>query len=297
MEFLSQNQSYLVAKNIDTKSNIPFLALDIQDNTCIPPRNVFQILHKHEEVEFIIVEKNKLQIQTAMTELIVNEGEGAFIPKNVLHVLNTYGTCICKGFLFPDTILAPQSCEDLYANVSKFTDSPTIDLVSIKPFANEEKVIDSLHQLASVAFRSNNDPNYDFLILSKIYDLWSSFVSNINFDEKSNIPEHKEKGERLKNYLEFISLNYHNKISISDIADSGFTSVSECNRIFKSFLNITAYEYLIKYRINKSLDLLNKENHSITEISQMVGYSSPSQFTKYFKKHMLMSPRKYKSSH
>lgn len=293
MEFLSLNQPYLVAGKIDTKYNIPFLSLDIRDNTCIPPRNVFQILHKHEELEFILVLKNKLHIQTTTTELTVNEGEAAFIPKNVLHVLNTYGTCVCKGFLFPDTILSPASSENLYSDITKYTENPTMDLVSIKPFASEIKVIEALHELESVAFVNDDNPHYDFKILSKIYDLWHSFVSNINFEEKLKGTEHREKSERLKKYLEFIQLNYHNKISIQDIADSGYTSITECNRIFKSFLNTTAYEYLIQYRINKSLNILKKQDKSITEIAHMVGYNSPSQFTKYFKNLMLMTPREY----
>lgn len=293
MEFLSEQQPHLIAKQVKDSQDIPFMLLDIKDNSCVPPRKVFQILHKHEEVEFILVLENKLQIKTTMSEIVLNEGEGAFIPKNVLHVLNTYGNCKCRGFLFPDMLLSSPICDKLYKKVIKHTENPMVDLVFIKKTGNHKEIIEKLMDLNTVASKHFIEPFYKFKLMSTLYDLWYTFAKNIDLDSKNQVKIRKTKGEILKKYLEFIQVNYSNAISVKDIADSGFTSVSECNRIFNMMINITAYEYLIKYRINKSLEFIKVKKYSIAQIADKVGYSSPSQFSKYFKRHVGVTPSAY----
>lgn len=296
MEYLSSQQPFLIGELVDHSKELPFLALDIKDNTCMPPRRVFQILHKHEEIEFILVHKNKLHIQTSMSEIIVNEGEGAFIPKNVLHVLNTYGNCICSAFLFPDLLLVSALNSGMYDDIKKYTENPMMDLVLIKPSPTEKEILNKLSVLNTIAFNETSVPFYTFKLLSTLYDLWFTFVTHIDINTKSVLPMQKTRGDRLKCYLEFIQLNYDKSIAIKDIAESGYTSVSECNRNFKILLNTTAYEYLIQYRINKSLELMKLHQYSIAHIAHEVGYSSPSQFTKYFKRHMNITPTAYMKS-
>ena len=293
MDFISSQHHYLIAKQINSSQEFPFLSLDIRDNTCNPPRKVFQILHKHEELEFILVLKNKLHIQTTMSEITINKGEGAFIPKNVLHVLNTFGNCKCHGFLFPDSLLMSPAIKDMYSSIFKYTENPLMDLVLIKQNEQEKPIIDKLKLLREVTYGDFNKEFYHFKLLSAIYDLWFSFISNIDIDSKSVQPFKKAKGDRLKCYMEFIQFNYDKSISIQDIAANAFTSVSECNRTFKSLLNITAYEYLIQYRIKKSLDLIKSQKYTIAEVAYNVGYNSSSQFTKYFTHHMAVTPSEY----
>ncbi|WP_105620016.1 AraC family transcriptional regulator [Vallitalea okinawensis] len=293
MDYISSQQPYLIGERIKHSVELPFLALDIKDNTCVPKRKVFQILHKHEEIEFIIVLKNKLHIQTTMSEIIVNEGEGAFIPKNVLHVLNTYDNCVCHAFLFPDLLLVSALNNDMYEDVKKYTENPMMDLVLIEQSSDEQAIIKKLDLLSAIAFKDSHESFYKFKLLATLYDLWFTFISSIDIDAKSVMPIQKVQGDRLKRYLEFIQLNYDSSISVKDIANGGYTSVSECNRIFKKLMNTTAYEYLIKYRIHKSLELMKLNQYTISRIAHEVGYSSPSQFTKYFKRHMNVTPTAY----
>lgn len=293
MEFYASHQPYLIAQQIGDPQCIPFLALDMKNDTCIPQRKVFQILHKHEEIEFILVLENKLRIQTPMSDITIEAGQGAFIPKNVLHVLDTFGNCSCRGFLFPDTLLLPSTYLDLYSFITDYTDNPLMDLVLIDQNETESDIIEKLILLDKIAFQIPKTTHHEFKLISAIHDLWFSFVSTIDINSRSVHADQKSKGDRLKKYLEFIQLNYTHSISIKDIANSGYTSISECNRIFKSMLDITAYEYLIQFRINKSLSLIKDRQLSIEKIAYQVGYNSPSQFTKYFKKHMGTTPTQY----
>ena len=71
-------------------------------------------------------------------------------------------------------------------------------------------------------------------------------------------------------------------------------SVGHCGRLFMQVLQTTPYEYLINYRIKKSIPLLLSDNLNITEISENVGFSNASYYTEIFKRVMDLSPTKYK---
>lgn len=55
-----------------------------------------------------------------------------------------------------------------------------------------------------------------------------------------------------------------------------------CCREFKRQMDCTVFDYLINYRILKSIELL-KNHHSITEIAYAYGFHSTSYFIKKFK--------------
>lgn len=70
-------------------------------------------------------------------------------------------------------------------------------------------------------------------------------------------------------------------------------SVGHCERLFMQVLQTTPYEYLINYRIKKSLELLGKEKTTISQIALEVGFNDVSHFIQSFKKRMSITPKHY----
>ena len=58
-------------------------------------------------------------------------------------------------------------------------------------------------------------------------------------------------------------------------------------------LQTKPYEYLINYRIKKSLELLGKEKTPISQIALEVGFNDVSYFIQSFKKRMNITPKQY----
>ena len=56
------------------------------------------------------------------------------------------------------------------------------------------------------------------------------------------------------------------------------------------------FDYLLHYRIRQSIPLLVQGKDSITDISLQCGFSSPSYYTKLFRKFMGCTPREYTKS-
>ena len=94
--------------------------------------------------------------------------------------------------------------------------------------------------------------------------------------------------------LVYIHTHYADELSLKDIADAGAMSIAQCNRCFNKILNVTPYEYLIQYRLQKVTNLLKDATLNVTEISEIVGFNNVTHFIQTFKKVYGISPKKYR---
>ena len=94
--------------------------------------------------------------------------------------------------------------------------------------------------------------------------------------------------------LSFIEQHYQEQINIEEIAAFCKLDRSYLCKIFKSTLNINPKEYLIRYRIKKSIELMDRTEYSIKEISDIVGYQNQFYFSKAFKQIQGKSPSEWR---
>jgi len=99
----------------------------------------------------------------------------------------------------------------------------------------------------------------------------------------------------IRECLSFIEHHYQENINVEDIADFCSLDRSYLGKIFKSVLNISPQDFLIRYRINKSCELMKTTDHTISEISEMVGYSNQFNFSRTFKEFIGKSPRNWRN--
>lgn len=57
-------------------------------------------------------------------------------------------------------------------------------------------------------------------------------------------------------------------------------------------MNESLFDYLLDYRIEKSLPLLLERQASITSVAEQTGFSSPAYFSKIFRQQMGCSPER-----
>lgn len=94
--------------------------------------------------------------------------------------------------------------------------------------------------------------------------------------------------------VDFIHYNYAT-MTITDLMEYiGFTR-SYFSTLFKKYKNISPKEYLMKYRIGKSCELLSSTGLPINVIAAQVGYEDPLNFSRAFKKHCGESPTEYRN--
>jgi transcriptional regulator GlxA family with amidase domain len=102
---------------------------------------------------------------------------------------------------------------------------------------------------------------------------------------------------RIKQMLGYIHEHYAEPLTVSQIAAASAISESECYRCFRKVLDASPIDYLLQYRIRAAAGLLSSSDMSVSDICFATGFNSPSYFAKVFRQELLVSPRKYRSTH
>lgn len=79
---------YINSVNLNADSDFPYLVLDVINDQSYPRNPGFQVMHWHEDLQFIYVLDGEIEIKTLDTLVQVNKGSGIFINKNVIHLVN-----------------------------------------------------------------------------------------------------------------------------------------------------------------------------------------------------------------
>ena len=95
--------------------------------------------------------------------------------------------------------------------------------------------------------------------------------------------------------LDMIHLHY-SSIRIGEVARYIGINRSYLTKIFREKMKVSPQEYLLRFRLNLSCDLLLNTNASIQEIAQKVGYENPLTFSKIFKRAYVISPRGFRQN-
>ncbi|MDF2961965.1 MAG: AraC family transcriptional regulator [Paenibacillus sp.] len=94
--------------------------------------------------------------------------------------------------------------------------------------------------------------------------------------------------------IDYIENQNQSAIKLTEIADSVHLSQYYFSRIFKRSTGYSVLEYINKYRLTRSKQLLASSKLGTGEIAQRVGFCSQSYFTKIFKTHEGMTPKDYR---
>ena len=78
--------------------------------------------------------------------------------------------------------------------------------------------------------------------------------------------------------------NYKDKINIEDIAKNVNMAPSSFYRNFKRITKISPLQYLKQLRLYEAQRLMLSEGYDAASVSYMVGYESPTQFSREYKK-------------
>ncbi len=82
----------------------------------------------------------------------------------------------------------------------------------------------------------------------------------------------------------YIQENLNKTLTIEELSKEIGFNTSKLKRSFKLVFNTTIFKHITKYRMERAKELIEKKEHSISEISYMVGYKNPQHFTVAFKK-------------
>ena len=102
----------------------------------------------------------------------------------------------------------------------------------------------------------------------------------------------KSKIEKVKRFIE---RNASKKITLKDAASLIFTSPKYLSRVFKQHAGVEFKEFVLKLKLEKAKELLNKTDFSIDQISYKLGYQNTESFIRIFKHFTDKTPSVYRN--
>jgi len=159
---------------------------------------------------------------------------------------------------------------------------------------------DSLPEVTSFEIRSNfgsidiidqMEANWTSKTLSYQYACMSGFYQILSLLELDSHTNTVPRLLQIHPALDFIEQNFGDPdLGNEVLAKCVNLSVSHFRKLFHDTLRKSPIKYLRKVRINKAKELLVAEGKTITETSEIVGFSSPFYFDVVFKKETGMTP-------
>lgn len=96
--------------------------------------------------------------------------------------------------------------------------------------------------------------------------------------------------------IEYIENNVYGKVTLDDICEfSNYSRTYVCT-LFKSITGKTVVEYCNERKIEEAKMLIRKRRHTFSQISDLLGFSSPTYFSRIFTKIARMTPTQYRDS-
>ena len=107
--------------------------------------------------------------------------------------------------------------------------------------------------------------------------------------------QHSKYAKTIHNAVKYIEDNLsHSDLNVNDVAKHVYLSSGYFSLIFKNQTGETFSDYLIRLRIEKAKELIQKTNLKFFEISYMIGYENVSHFNVIFKKYTGLTPSQYR---
>lgn len=107
--------------------------------------------------------------------------------------------------------------------------------------------------------------------------------------------EHSPHIGLVKNVITFLVNHYKQKLVLQDVANHVGVSSYYLERLFKQETSETPRTYLEKIRVDKAAHLLKTTDRTNLEICYEVGFQSPSNFYKVFRRLNNCSPTEYRN--
>jgi AraC family transcriptional regulator len=102
--------------------------------------------------------------------------------------------------------------------------------------------------------------------------------------------------EKINRVMVYISNHLGENLEIEALAGIGNYSVFHFHRIMRAYLGESLGAYIVRLRLETSVNLLRYTEMAIADVAFKVGYENPSSFNKAFKKRFGISPNEFRQN-
>lgn len=254
--------------------------------------------HWHPEIELTFVIEGDIAYQVNDNLYNLRAGEGLFCNTNVLHSGHRLHSPDCSylSITFHPRLLYGYSSSVIQNKYMKhILKNSSLSSIHFTPEFSWQKEV--LHLIKKIGTLDKERPiSFELQIQITLLSIWQQIFEHIQIQE-SDFLENDRDTERIRRIMEYIQLHYAEKITLEHLADQIHLCKSESCRLFKRYMNVSMFDYLLDYRVERSLELLRQSPSDITWIAGQVGFSNPGYYSKIFKRKMNCTPLEYRKKY
>ncbi len=239
----------------------------------------------HNRWEFVYVEKGKVTV--AENEKIYELSEG----QAIFHAPMEFHRYWVKTENLPTRL-----------RIASFEIDTTIEHTLSKgvfTFAINEKeefaeIIQALTEKSSLGYWSENITATPAENLFAIKAFEKFLLGLIAENSPDKTQDYSTGARRYKEIIKTLKEHLDENLSLEDVSKLCHLSISYIKKLFSFYAGCGVMQYFIKLKVLKAIKYL-EEGYNVGEISDMLGFSSPSYFSVVFKKETGHAPGFYKS--
>lgn len=226
----------------------------------------------HGAVEIALVQSGTLHYRIGDREVLVPEGHVMVVPRDVEHTTT---------FMTPMHGVALWLGEDLVAQISDAMGPET-----------------SAKMLAPGAFVAKNGRIASLLrvLVEEVTDAGAghtrsaeAICESIVIETLRRAPRSKDptsaRDPRVRAAIAQMQTSYADTLTVDDLAKTAKMSRFHFSRLFRDEVGDAPYQFLLRVRIARAVELLRGGHHSVTEAALACGFSDFSRFASTFRKH------------
>ena len=254
-------------------------------------------IHWHNDLEINLIREGEAVFQVYQKSYRVRTGEGFLLNRNVPHSCSSpgnehvrYSTILVR----PDFLYGDFGSDVERKCFQPFLQNSAIPCIYLTGFdENGKEILQKLNQVEEAFDRKRFC--YELKIKGLLCEAFAVILYGHRQELTKFVPANLQELERLEKMLNYLNMHFTEVISLQDLADQVHLSREVCCRLFKKMTGKTITGYLEEYRVNKSFSLVQSGQYSMTQITEMVGFSNPSRFASAFRKRFGCNPGEYNS--
>lgn len=254
-------------------------------------------IHWHNDLEINLIREGEAVFQVYQKSYRVRTGEGFLLNRNVPHSCSSpgnehvrYSTILVR----PDFLYGDFGSDVERKCFQPFLQNSAMPCIYLTGFdENGKEILQKLNQVEEAFDRKRFC--YELKIKGLLCEAFAMILYGHRQELTKFVPANLQELERLEKMLNYLNMHFTEVISLQDLADQVHLSREVCCRFFKKMTGKTITGYLEEYRVNKSFSLVQSGQYSMTQITEMVGFSNPSRFASAFRKRFGCNPGEYNS--
>ena len=267
--------------NTDT----PF-EFEIKELSEVTKRKISGVPHRTDFYQIIWIETGKSVQTVDFNPVEISGGQMLFIAKHQVNSFDTSTNYKGQIILFTDLFFNRCECDTrLMKQLNLFN-----PFTGNTPLIVNEK-LKTLWNLMKNEFQTEHDTFQS----NAIHNLLSAFLieaTRQNIENKARI--HNTEYQTALQFAELVEQNYQSLRKVNDYLPLMNTTAKPLSKSLQKTIGKTPKQFIDNRILLEAKRLLAYTNESIKEITFMLGFDEPTNFSKFFREHTGLSPAEFK---